>query len=44
MKRATEGPRVNVETIAEALGHETPDVDDVHARTRDEFEGELERR
>ena len=44
MQRATEGFGIGVETVAEAMGHQAADVDDVHPRTGHELEIELYRR
>ncbi len=44
MERAAEGFWVGVEAVAEPLGHQAADVDDVHPRTGNELEVELDRR
>ncbi len=44
MERATEGFWIGVEAVAESLGHQAADVDDIHPRTGYEFQVELDRR
>ena len=44
VERAAEGLRIGVEAVAETLGHEVANVDDVHPRTGHELEVELDRR
>ena len=44
VERAAEGFWVVVEAVAEAVGHQAADVDDVHPRSGNELEIELYRR
>ncbi len=44
MERAAQRLWIGVQAVAEPLGHQSADVDDVHARAREQLEIELDRR